>query len=562
MNQYKCRRSILLVIDMLAITISFLISFGIRNKALQETFGDTYGMPIYSSFLAYALLLYIVVCLLKQRICLERLSTKEVVFKTIEHQIVFMAVFLIMFFVLRRADEISRIFVGIFGFFNVVLCNAGRLTYRGYCLNKYMKMNQSIAALKRSNEVVAAKLSDSKTKHIFIVGSKSIGQYGGYESFVLNLLQQHEHNNDIQYHIACKANGSGYMDLKKLPGAVSINDKEFTYCNAHCVLIPVPDRIGAAQAIYYDIKALKWACDYIERNHILSPIVYILASRIGPFERKYVQRIHDAMGLIYQNPDGHEDWRGKWSRPIRKYWKFSERLAVKNADLVVCDSKSIEQYIRKEYSEYEPKTTFIAYGSYITPSELSDDDPKYVSWLKNHNLIDRKFYTVVGRCVPENNFETIIREFMFSNSDKDLAIITTDNPKMLKEMDEKLHYKQDQRIKFVGTVYDQELLKKIRENAYGYFHGHSVGGTNPSLLEALGSTKLNLLYDVGFNREVAEDAALYWSLDEKSLAKLIDKADGLREVTINELDMKAKERIRNEYSWEYICQKYKRVFVE
>ena len=74
------------------------------------------------------------------------------------------------------------------------------------------------------------------------------------------------------------------------------------------------------------------------------------------------------------------------------------------------------------------------------------------------------------------------------------------------ELDNKLHFSKDKRIKFVGTVYDKELLKKIRENAYAYFHGHEVGGTNPSLLEALGATKLNLLLGVGFNREVAEDA--------------------------------------------------------
>ena len=77
----------------------------------------------------------------------------------------------------------------------------------------------------------------------------------------------------------------------------------------------------------------------------------------------------------------------------------------------------------------------------------------------------------------------------------------------LAELERKTHFKSDPRIKFVGTVYDQELLKKIREQAYGYFHGHEVGGTNPSLLEALSSTRLNLLLDVGFNREVAEDSA-------------------------------------------------------
>lgn len=119
----------------------------------------------------------------------------------------------------------------------------------------------------------------------------------------------------------------------------------------------------------------------------------------------------------------------------------------------------------------------------------------------------------------------MIREFMKSNSKRDFALITNVNDKFLNELEEKLHFKQDKRIKFVGTVYDQELLKKIRENAYAYFHGHTVGGTNPSLIEALGSTDLNLLVDVGFNREVAEESALYWGREPGELAKLIDRAD-------------------------------------
>ena len=87
-----------------------------------------------------------------------------------------------------------------------------------------------------------------------------------------------------------------------------------------------------------------------------------------------------------------------------------------------------------------------------------------------------------------------------------------------------------------------------------------MGGTNPSLLEALGATNLNLLYDVGFNREVAEDAALYWSLDEGNLAKLIDTADKLSKEKIEEFGQKAKKRIEDEYSWEYIAKKYRSIF--
>ena len=102
---------------------------------------------------------------------------------------------------------------------------------------------------------------------------------------------------------------------------------------------------------------------------------------------------------------------------------------------------------------------------------------------------------------------------------------------------------------------------KIRENAHGYFHGHEVGGTNPSLLEALGSTKLNLLLNVGFNQEVAEDAALYWDKKSGSLAKLIEYADNLSSDEIEKYGIKANNRIKTAYSWNYICGRYAEVFL-
>ena len=386
-----------------------------------------------------------------------------------------------------------------------------------------------------------------------------MGAYGGYETFVYKLTEYHQNKDNIKYHVACKANGDGCMDESKFEGVTKINDHEFELHNAHCFKIDVP-QIGPAQAIYYDVAALKDCCEHIKKNRIPHPIVYIMACRIGPFARHFYHEIHKLGGTVYLNPDGHEWMRTKWSAPVRKYWKESEHLMVKYADLVICDSKNIEKYIKEEYAKYNPETTFIAYGSETAASNLKNNDPKYVDWLKKHNLRDGEFYISVGRFVPENNFETMIREFMKSKSTKDFAIITTSNDKFLKELDERLHFSSDKRIKFVGTVYDQKLLKKIRENAYAYFHGHSVGGTNPSLLEALGSTKVNLLYDVGFNREVAEDGALYWTKEEGNLTALIDKADTLNIDQINQLGEKAKNRIRQEYKWEYICEKYEKIF--
>jgi rhamnosyltransferase len=235
---------------------------------------------------------------------------------------------------------------------------------------------------------------------------------------------------------------------------------------------------------------------------------------------------------------------------------------VKHADLLICDSKNIEKYIQNTYAKYAPNTTFIAYGAETRKSKLADDDQQLLEWYKTNGLSKKDYYLVVGRFVPENNYETMIREFMKSNSKRNFAIITNVNDKFLKELEKKLHYSQDPRIKFVGTVYDKELIMKIRENAYAYFHGHEVGGTNPSLLEALGSTDLNLLLDVGFNKEVAEDAALYWNKEDKNLASLINKIDELKEKEIKELGNRAKNRIKEAYSWKYIARKYEDVFSE
>lgn len=402
-------------------------------------------------------------------------------------------------------------------------------------------------------------------QHVFIIGAKSLGAYGGYETFVYKLTEYQKDNNKIKYHVACKANGDGCMDETKLDKVTKISDTEFEFHNAHCFKIQVP-QIGAAQAIYYDLAALQVCCNYIKKNNIPHPIVYILACRIGPFASFFYKKIHRLGGKVYLNPDGHEWMRAKWSAPIRKYWKASEGMMVRNSDLIICDSINIEKYIHEQYDGKtiggrNPQTTYIAYGADLTMSNLSDDDDKLLSWYHKNGLSRKNYYLVVGRFVPENSFEIMIREFMKSKSKRNFALITNVNDKFLHELEQKLHFRVDKRIKFVGTVYDQELLKKIRENAYAYFHGHTVGGTNPSLIEALGSTNLNLLIDVGFNREVAEDCALYWTREPGNLAQLIDQADEMKDEDIIELGDKAKERVARYFTWDEISKKYEQIFL-
>ena len=145
--------------------------------------------------------------------------------------------------------------------------------------------------------------SKKEVQHVYLVGAKSLGAYGGYETFVYKLTEYHQNKENIKYHVACKANGDGCMDESKFDGVTKINEHEFELHNAHCFKIDVP-QIGPAQAIYYDVAALKACCEHIKENHIPHPIVYIMACRIGPFAGHFYKEIHKLGGTVYLNPDG------------------------------------------------------------------------------------------------------------------------------------------------------------------------------------------------------------------------------------------------------------------
>lgn len=386
----------------------------------------------------------------------------------------------------------------------------------------------------------------SEKTHVFIVGCKGIpAHYGGFETFVDNLVKN-QFNTNIKYHVSC-------MDTGKL--------EEIDYYNAERYFVKTPN-LHSARAVLYDIRSLKAAIEQIKERHLRNGIVYILACRIGPFVNHYIKKLHKYGFKVYVNPDGHEWMRAKWSKPVKKYWKLSERLMIKHCDLAICDSTSIENYICQEYVKYDPKTIYISYGADTTRSKLKDDAKELLDWYNKWGIKKKEYYLMVGRFVPENNYELVIREFVKSKSKKDLVIITNNDwVKFLDHLKETTGYEKDKRVKFVGTVYDQDLIKKIRENSFAYIHGHSVGGTNPSLLEALASTDINLLYNCGFNREVAENGALYFSKDEGNL----EKAFNLLDVTTKDLKAVAergRQRIHDYYDWNSIVNQYEELWDE
>lgn len=380
-------------------------------------------------------------------------------------------------------------------------------------------------------------------QHVFIIGSRGLpAQYGGFETFVDQLVS-HQVSPDIQYHVACLSNDQAYQ--------------HFDYQGVDCYTIN-PPKLGPARVIAYDMMAINYALKLIKKQGIEQPIFYVLGNTIGAFVAPFARKIHKIGGRFYINPDGLEWKRAKWAKPIQAYLKYSEKIMTRHADLVISDNPGIESYIKEAYPWSQ--TTYIAYGTDLSPTSLTSQDWKVRELYQKWQTQEKNYYLILGRFVPENNYETAIREFMASSTKRDLVIICNQegNP-FLEELRVRTGFDQDPRVKFVGTVYDQDLLKYIRKEAFAYIHGHEVGGTNPGLLEALAQTDLNLVLGVSFNQTVAKDTAQYWTKETGNLAHLINQVDSLEDVS--EWGQRAKANMKQNFTWEKIVGEYEELFL-
>lgn len=380
-------------------------------------------------------------------------------------------------------------------------------------------------------------------QHVFIIGSRGLpAQYGGFETFVDQMVS-HQVSPAIQYHVACLSNDQAYQ--------------HFYYKGVDCFTIKAP-KLGPARVIAYDMMAINYALKVIKKQGIEQPIFYVLGNTIGAFVAPYAHKIHKIGGQFYINPDGLEWKRAKWAKPIQAYLKYSEKVMTRHADLVISDNPGIESYIKEAYPW--SKTTYIAYGTDLSPTSLTSQDRKVRELYQKWQTQEKRYYLILGRFVPENNYETAIREFMSSSTKRDLIIICNHegNP-YFAELRARTGFDQDPRVKFVGTVYDQDLLKYIRKEAFAYIHGHEVGGTNPGLLEALAQTDLNLVLGVSFNQTVAKDTAQYWTKETGNLAHLIDQVDPLKDVS--EWGQRAKANMKQNFTWEKIVGEYEELFL-
>ena len=380
-------------------------------------------------------------------------------------------------------------------------------------------------------------------KDIFIIGSRGLpAQYGGFETFVEKLVS-HKVSPRIRYHVACLSDER--------------TGKHFDYKGADCFTVN-PPKLGPARVIAYDMMAINYSLKLIKKEGIQSPIFYILGNTIGAFIVHFAKKIQSVGGTLLVNPDGLEWKRAKWSKPVQSYLKYSEKEMTKYANLIISDNRGIETYIQNTYPW--SSTTFIAYGTDLSKTTLTAEDTSVRDWYQKWQTQEKEYYLILGRFVPENNYETAIREFMKSSTERDLVIICNhEGNAYFDELRQITGFDKDKRMKFVGTVYDQELLKYIRNQAFAYIHGHEVGGTNPGLLEALAQTDLNLIFNVDFNHQVAQDTALYWNKEDGNLSKLIDSVDG--QVSFEDLGNAAKANMKENYTWEKIVGEYEELFL-
>ena len=250
--------------------------------------------------------------------------------------------------------------------------------------------------------------------------------------------------------------------------------------------------------------------------------------------------------IIITNMDGLEWKRTKYSKPVQQFLKFAERLAATSSDYLISDSLGIEKFLKARYNK---ESTYIAYGAhpFTNPNEAI---------LKEYNLGKGFYNMIMARFEPENNFEMVLDGVVMSEEKMSILVIGKHNTKYGEYLKNK--YKSHSHIRFLGGIYNLEHLNNLRFFSNLYFHGHSVGGTNPSLLEAMASRAFIMAHDNDFNKAILKENGHYFSNpnEVKNILNTIKKNDNLQLVQNNF------DAIVNEYNWDKINGEYLQLFEE
>lgn len=248
--------------------------------------------------------------------------------------------------------------------------------------------------------------------------------------------------------------------------------------------------------------------------------------------------------IIITNMDGLEWKRTKYSKPVQQFLKFAERLAANSSDFLVSDSIGIQNFLD---TKYQKSSTYIAYGAY--PFDNPDE-----SILKNYGVTKEQYNMIMARFEPENNLDMVLEGVAMNEDKTPILVIGKHETKYGEYLKNK--FKSHSNIRFLGGIYNLEHLNNLRYFSNLYFHGHSVGGTNPSLLEAMASRALVIAHNNDFNKGILANNSYYFSTAQevKNILHTIKKNDNLQLVQNNY------DAIVNEFNWEKINGEYLQLF--
>lgn len=351
--------------------------------------------------------------------------------------------------------------------------------------------------------------------NISIIGSVGVPAcYGGFESLVENLLDYTPA--DIKYTIYCCSK----MYEKKID----------TYKNANLRYLNI--NANGISSILYDIISL-WKA----RKSDVILILGVSGCMFLPLFRIFYK------GRLITNIDGLEWKRQKWNILAKAVLLQSEKAAIKYSDIIIGDNKGITDYVLKTYNK---QASLIAYGAdHAVPVNK-------IQFMNDYPFAKAKYAVTVCRIEPENNIDHILK--VFDQTKSTLPIIIVGNWKTsLYGLELFSKYSNKENIILFDSIYNIERINYIRSNASLYIHGHSAGGTNPSLVEAMNLSLSIAAFDCVYNRETTEGKALYWKTEE-------DLCSIISEINITQNGSVMKDIASKNYTWQSIAQKYNQLF--
>ena len=362
----------------------------------------------------------------------------------------------------------------------------------------------------------------TENKKLAIIGTVGLpANYGGFETLTSHLVDHLSEDYDMTVYCS----GKRYPKEERVP----------EYKNARLKYLPLD--ANGVQSIFYDTLSIIHALLYADILLILG----VSGAWILPFVKIFTNK------KIVISIDGIEWKRNKWSLPAKMYLYWAEKIAVKFSHIDISDNESIQNYTALRYGSL---SNVIEYGADHTMQVEPEKED-----VNKYPFLAKPYAFKVCRIEPENNVHDVLSAF---NKTKRLPIVMVGNWKNSAygiELKEK--YKNSKNVLLLDPIYNQRNLDLLRSNTTLYVHGHSAGGTNPSLVEAMYLGLPVFAFGVSYNRTTTEDKASYFH-NEAELIELINKTDlkQLGEMAKNMLEI-AKRR----YNWKLIASKYNQLFL-